>query len=188
MTLNTTHVRGKGVYNVRMTLKLSWCVRVMYLHMCTKFHGSMVNSCRENPFGGVGFSNFMMIGFSSNFHLSFKSWCLVSFSACSKSTFFAFWLLAPTDCLYVPPTCVKLPLGVSASDWLAKKLCDVARWTHRPLISRRQPTVYVPPSDEFLKKDERRPRIVKSLLLVSVPPSMIYFSGDWPRFVHFASL
>ena len=44
MTLNTTHVRGKGGYNGGMTLKLSWCVRVRYLRMCAKFRGSMTYS------------------------------------------------------------------------------------------------------------------------------------------------
>ena len=53
MTLNTTHVRGNGGYNGGMTLKLSRCVRIMYLHMCAKFQVSMVNSCRENPDWGV---------------------------------------------------------------------------------------------------------------------------------------
>ena len=38
-----------GGYNGGMTLKLSRCVRIMYLHMCAKFQVSMVNSCRENP-------------------------------------------------------------------------------------------------------------------------------------------
>ena len=52
MTLNTTHVRGKGGYNGCMTLKFSRCVLVRYLHMCAKFRGSMVNSLGENPFGG----------------------------------------------------------------------------------------------------------------------------------------
>ena len=47
-TLNTTHVRGKGDYNGWMTLKFGRCVCVRSLHMCTKFHGSRVNSCREN--------------------------------------------------------------------------------------------------------------------------------------------
>ena len=41
MTLNTTHVRGKGGYNGWMTLKLCRCVCVRYLRMCAKFHGSM---------------------------------------------------------------------------------------------------------------------------------------------------
>ena len=53
MTLNTTHVRGKGGYNGWMTLKLGRCVCVRYLRMCAKFHGSMINSLGENPFGGV---------------------------------------------------------------------------------------------------------------------------------------
>ena len=53
MTLNITHMRGKGGYNGWMTLKLSRCVRVRYLHMCAKFQVSMVNSCRENPDWGV---------------------------------------------------------------------------------------------------------------------------------------
>ena len=35
-----------------MTLKLSRCVRVSYLRMCAKFHGSMTERLRENPFGG----------------------------------------------------------------------------------------------------------------------------------------
>ena len=52
MTLNTTHVRGKGGYNGWMTLKLGQCVWVMYLHACAKFRGSRVNSLGENPFGG----------------------------------------------------------------------------------------------------------------------------------------
>ena len=52
MTLNITHMRGKGGYIGWMTLKLGRCVRVRYLHMCAKFHGSMNNSLRENPFGG----------------------------------------------------------------------------------------------------------------------------------------
>ena len=50
MTLNTTHVRGKGGYNGWMTLKLGRCVCVRYLRMCAKFHGSMINSLGENPF------------------------------------------------------------------------------------------------------------------------------------------
>ena len=54
MTLNITHVRGKEGYKRWMTLKLSRCVRVRYLHMCAKFQVSMVNSCRENPdWGGL---------------------------------------------------------------------------------------------------------------------------------------
>ena len=52
MTLNTTHVRGKGGYNGWMTSKLDQCVWVMYLHACAKFRGSRVNSLGENPFGG----------------------------------------------------------------------------------------------------------------------------------------
>ena len=54
MTLITTHVRGKGIYNGWMTLKLGRCVRVMYLHMCAKFRGSIINSLVENSFGGRG--------------------------------------------------------------------------------------------------------------------------------------
>ena len=50
MTLNTTHVRCKGGYNEGMTLKFGRWVRVRYLHMCAKFHGSMTNNLRENPF------------------------------------------------------------------------------------------------------------------------------------------
>ena len=54
MTLNIKHVRGKEGYNWWMTLKLSRCVRVRYLHMCAKFQVSMVNSGRENPdWGGL---------------------------------------------------------------------------------------------------------------------------------------
>ena len=49
MTLNITHVSGKGGYNGVMTLKLSWCVHVRSLHLCAKFHGSMVSSLGENP-------------------------------------------------------------------------------------------------------------------------------------------
>ena len=52
MTLKTTHVRGKGGYIGWMTLKLGRCVCVRYLRMCAKFHGSMINSLGENPFGG----------------------------------------------------------------------------------------------------------------------------------------
>ena len=70
MTLNITHVRGKGGFDESMTLKLGRCVFVRYLRMCAKFRGSRVNSCRENSFWGG--SNFVMIGFSSNFHLSFQ--------------------------------------------------------------------------------------------------------------------
>ena len=70
MTLNTTHVRGKGGYNGGMNLKLSRCVRVRYLRMCAKFQVSTVISCRENPDWG-GFFDFVTIDFSSNFHPSF---------------------------------------------------------------------------------------------------------------------
>ena len=69
MTLNTTHVRGKGGYNGWMTLTLGRSVCVKLLHMCARFHVSSVNSCPENPDWG-GF-DFMTIDFSSNFHLSF---------------------------------------------------------------------------------------------------------------------
>ena len=71
MTLNITHVRVKGGYNRWMTLKLGRCVSVRFLHMCAKFHVSTVKSCRENPDWG-GFADFVMIDFSSNFHLSFS--------------------------------------------------------------------------------------------------------------------
>ena len=69
MTLNTTHVRGKGGYNGWMTLKLGQCVWVMYLHACAKFRGSRVNSLGENPFGG-GLKNcddWIFFKFSSKF-------------------------------------------------------------------------------------------------------------------------
>ena len=52
MTMNNTYVRGKGGYIRGMTLKLSGCVRVMYLHMCAKLHDSLTESLRENPFEG----------------------------------------------------------------------------------------------------------------------------------------
>ena len=72
MTLNTTHVRGKGGYNVWMTLKLGWCVCVMYLHMCAKFQVSMAKSWRENSdWGGGGVRQFcddwIFFKFSSKF-------------------------------------------------------------------------------------------------------------------------
>ena len=71
MTLNTTHVRGNGGYNGGMTLKLSRCVRIMYLHMCAKFQVSMVNSCRENPdWGGV--FRFSKVRFSFKFSSKFR--------------------------------------------------------------------------------------------------------------------
>ena len=54
MTLNTTHVRGKGGYYRWMTLKVGRWVCVRYLRMCAKFHGSRVNSFLENPFDGGG--------------------------------------------------------------------------------------------------------------------------------------
>ena len=71
MTLNTTHVRGNGGYNGGMTLKLSRCVRIMYLHMCAKFQVSMVNSCRENPDWGGGF-RFSKMRFSFKFSSKFR--------------------------------------------------------------------------------------------------------------------
>ena len=50
--------------------------------MCTKFHGSVTKSLRENPFFG-GVSNFVAIDFSSIFYLSFEE-----FKFCfSTSTF-----------------------------------------------------------------------------------------------------
>ena len=52
MTLNITHVRGKGGYNGWTTLKRSRCVCVRSLRMCAKFHGSMAKSLREIPLGG----------------------------------------------------------------------------------------------------------------------------------------
>ena len=52
MTLNITHVKGIGGFNMVMTLKLRRCVRVRYLRMCAKIHGSMISSLGENPFGG----------------------------------------------------------------------------------------------------------------------------------------
>ena len=70
MTLNTTHVRGKGGYNGWMTLKLGWCVCVMYLHMGAKIRGSRVNILGETPFAG-GFSIFVTLDISSKFLLSF---------------------------------------------------------------------------------------------------------------------
>ena len=65
MTLNTTHVRGKGGYNEWITLKLGRCVCVRYLRMCAKFHGSMINSLGENPFGG--FKDLSHLIFLQNF-------------------------------------------------------------------------------------------------------------------------
>ena len=53
-----------------MTLKLSRCVRVKYLHMCAKIHDSTTNSLLENPFGGGGCRK-LTIDLSSTFHLSF---------------------------------------------------------------------------------------------------------------------
>ena len=70
MTLKTTHVRGKGGYNGWMTLKLGRCVCVRYLRMCAKFHGSMINSLGENPFGGGGLQKIddrLFFKFSSKF-------------------------------------------------------------------------------------------------------------------------
>ena len=59
-----------GGYNGGMTLKLSRCVRIMYLHMCAKFQVSMVNSCRENPdWGGFRFSK---VRFSFKFSSKFR--------------------------------------------------------------------------------------------------------------------
>ena len=71
MTLNITHVRGKGGYNGGMTLKLSRYFRVRSLHMCAKFRGSTTYSCRENPDWGGGF-DLVPLEFSSKFHLSYK--------------------------------------------------------------------------------------------------------------------
>ena len=70
MTLKTTHVRGKVVYNGGITLKLSRCFRVRSLHMCGKFRGSTTYRCREFPTGG-GF-DLDPLDFSSKFHLSYK--------------------------------------------------------------------------------------------------------------------
>ena len=70
MTLNTTHMRGKGGYSRRLTLKFRRCDRGRLLHMCAKFRGTTTFSCRENPDWGR-FFDFMTIDFSSNFHLSF---------------------------------------------------------------------------------------------------------------------
>ena len=71
MTLITKHVRGEGSYNCTMTfLKLGRCVCVRYLRMCAKFHSSMVNSCRENSFGGV--SILVHLNFSTKLHLGFQ--------------------------------------------------------------------------------------------------------------------
>ena len=81
MTLNTTHVRGKRGYHGRMTLKLSWCVHVRYLHMCAKFRGSTTYSCRENPYWGI--FDLVPLDFSSKFHQSYK----VSKSCFSTGTF-----------------------------------------------------------------------------------------------------
>ena len=70
MTLNTTHVRGKGGFNGGMTLKLGRCVRVRFLHMCAKFRGSTTYSCREKPDWGV--FDLVPLDFASKFHLSYK--------------------------------------------------------------------------------------------------------------------
>ena len=56
----------------------------------------------------------------------------------------------------------------------------------RPLIGRQEVCVFVPPSDGVLRSHEGRPRIVKSLQSVQVPPSMMNFFGDWTPFVHVA--
>ena len=69
MTMNITHMWGKGGYIWWMTLQLSRCVRVRYLHMCAKIQVSMVNRCRENPDWG-GF-DFVTLEISSIFLLSF---------------------------------------------------------------------------------------------------------------------
>ena len=113
MTLNTTHVRGKGGYNGWMTLKLSRCVRVRSLHMCAKFRGSTTWSCRENPDWG-GF-DFVMMGISAKFHLSF-----LEFKFCfSTSTFWIEFLCllmtgANIDHLVwgVTKICLKLRPGI----------------------------------------------------------------------------
>ena len=81
MTLKTTHVRVKEGYNRWMILKLGRCVCVRYLRMCAKFHGSMINSLGENPFG-VGVCRKLMIDV-------FWSLSLVSQLECSESSFFA---------------------------------------------------------------------------------------------------
>ena len=80
MTLIITYVRGKGGYNGGMTLKLSRCICVRFLHLCAKFHGSMAKSLRENPFG-EGDSRKLTIDFSSNFHRSFHE-----FMSCFSTT------------------------------------------------------------------------------------------------------
>ena len=95
MTFNITHVRGKGGYYRWMTLKLGWCVRVLYLHMCANFYGSMTKSLRENPFGG--FKDWFPFVFHQNFIYVFESSSLVFQPACSQSTIFArWWLMTPT--------------------------------------------------------------------------------------------
>ena len=97
MTLNTTHMRGKGVYIGWMTLKLDRCVCVMYLHMCAKFHGSMTKSLRESPFG---VPHLQCEDIPQNFISVSKSFSLVSQPACSQSTLVACWWLAPTAPLF----------------------------------------------------------------------------------------
>ena len=91
MTLNTTHVRGNGGYNGGMTLKLSRCVRIMYLHMCAKFQVSMVNSCRENPdWGGFRFSK---VRFSFKFSSKFRRVLSSCFSTSMFQIDFLFLLM-----------------------------------------------------------------------------------------------
>ena len=72
--------------------------------------------------------------------------------------------------LYVPPTMREVASSVSGSEWSARMLyvcmSHQRGLKNRLLIGRRHPKVYVPPSDGFLKKDERRSRVVKSFLSV----------------------
>ena len=69
MTLKTTHVRGKGGYIAWVILNLAG---VFVLGPCVgvvSFMAIGLIVVEKTPTGG--FANFMMIYFSSNFHLSF---------------------------------------------------------------------------------------------------------------------
>ena len=60
MILNITHVRSKRDV-MGTTVKLGRCVCVSYLLMCAKFHGSVTNSRRKNPFGWIEGSSHLII-------------------------------------------------------------------------------------------------------------------------------